>query len=329
MNFDFEKDILNWSNRVISRLGHEPSGDCNASSRLSQVFNILRNRIPPVPRTVEVATGFTCPQSHLNGYKQVISEIESGDCLMPRCSRQQVNKSGYIDLMLLDWGIHHLHLGTDKIPKGKTKGLIQGHKEILFVFITNDKAYIIGIFDHSSWIKQAVLQIVHDNWPHLLEPWKLNDVLDLAVEPTDADRKSLRNAYVNSPFKIGNNFYLGPGGGITSAGTGSNEILKANIVLRAADDLRDCVDKNVTYIEKSIGSKLGVLSFDVSRYILSKTFSISAPQNNARIFFPSTEPAGSLIHPAQANSVEPIADNYSYHEPRSFSGIMVEKLVRT
>src|SRR5690554_391832 len=237
MNFDFEKDILNWSNRVISRLGHEPSGDCESPSRLSQVFNILRNRIPPVPRTVEVATDFTCPQSYLNGYKQVISEIDRGDDLMPRCSRQQVNRSGYIDLMLLDWGIYHLHLGTDKISKGKTKGLIQGHKEILFVFITNDKAYIIGIFDHSSWTKQAVLQIVHDNWPHLLEPWKLNNVLDLAVEPTDADRKPLRNAYVNCPFKIGNNIY------------------------------------------------------------------------------PSAEPAGSLIHPAQASSVEPIADNYSYHEP--------------
>lgn len=329
MNFDFEKDVLNWSNRVIFRLGHEPYGDCETSSRLSQVFNILRNRIPPVPRTVEVATGFTCPQSHLNGYKQVISEIESGADLMPRCSRQQVNKPGYIDLMLLDWGIHHLHLGTEKILKGKTKGLIQGLKEILFVFLTNDKAYIIGIFNHSSWTKQAVLQVVHDNWPHLLEPWKLNRALDLAVEPTDADRKSLRDAYVNIPFKIGNNIYLGPGGGITSAGTGSNEIYKANIVLRAADDLSDWVNENVAHIEKSIGSTLGVLSFDVSRYILSRTFSISAPQNNARIFVPSTEPVGSLVHPAQASSVEPIADNYSYHEPGSFSGIMVEKLERT
>lgn len=328
MNFDFEKDVLNWSNRAIYRLGHEPSGMSVASSRLSQVFNILRNRIPPIPRAIKVATGFYCPQNHLNGYKQVIFEIERGDDLMPRCSRLQVNKSGYLDLMLLDWGIHHLHLGTENITKGKTNGLIQGHKEILFVFITNDTAYIIGIFDHSSWTKQAILYIVHDAWPHLLKPWKLNGALDLALEPTDEDRKSLRGAYVNSPFKIRNNVYFGPGGGITSAGTGANEIHKANIVLRAADDLSIWVNENVAHIENSVNSKLGDLSFDVSRYILSKTFSISAPQNNARIFVPSTEPAGSLVHPAQASSIEPIADYYSYHEPGSFSDIMVEKLGR-
>lgn len=248
---------------------------------------------------------------------------------MPRGSRQQVNKSGYIDLMLLDWGIHHLHLGTEKIIKGKNKGLIQGLQQILFVFITDDKAYIIGIFDHSSWTKKAVLHIIHDNWPHLLEPWKLNRAFDLVVESTDADRKSLRDAYVNSPFEIGNNVYFGAGGGITLAGTGSNEIHKANIVLRAANGLSDWVNGNVAYIEKNIDSKLGVLSFDVSRYILSKTLSISAPQNNARIFFPSTEPPSSFVHPALASIVEPIADNYSYHELESLSGIMVEKLGRT
>lgn len=329
MNFDFEKDILNWSNRAISRLGYDPSGDCEVSSRLSQVFNILRNRIPPVARDVEIAVGLSCPQSHLKGYKQVISEIKNGDNLMPRCSRQQLNKSGYINLMLIDWGIHHLHLGTERITKGKTMGLFQGHKEILFVFFTNDTAYIIGVFDHSSWTKQDVLQIVHDNWPHLLEPWKLKRVIEVDGEPTDADRKLLRDAFVNSPLKIGNNVYLGPGGGITSAGTGANEIQKVNEVLRAAGELRKWINSNATHIEEIIGSKLGDLNFDVSRYILSRTFSISAPQNNVRIFIPSTEPAGSLVHPAQASSVEPIADNYSFYTPKSFSHIKIEKLDRS
>lgn len=329
MNFDFEKDILDWSNETISRLGYKHSERSEASSRLAQVFGILRNRIPPIPRKAQVAKCFSCPQKHFDGYRQVISEIKSGRDLMPRCSRQQTNKSGYTDRMLLDWGIYHLHLGTSKIKKGKNKGLIQGHKEILYVFVSNEVAYVIGIFDHCSWTKQEVLQIVHDNWPHLLEQWKLREVVDLAREVTDEDRKALRNGNVNSPVKIGSHVYLGPGGGITSAGTGANEIYKALIVLRAADALRDWVTENTRFIEQNTNSKLETIKFDVSRFILSKTFSVYAPKNNMRIFIPSTDPAGSLVHPAQASTIEPEKENYSYHEPGSFSGILVQKLART
>ena len=67
MNFNFEKDILDWSNETISRLGYDPSDKNEASSRLAQVFGILRNRIPPVPRKVLIAKGFSCPLNHLNG----------------------------------------------------------------------------------------------------------------------------------------------------------------------------------------------------------------------------------------------------------------------
>jgi len=328
MNLDFEKDILDWSNAAISRLGYQAVDENEVLSRLAQVFGIIRNKIPPEPRKVEIATGFTCPVEHLNGYKKIISEIESGTDLMPRCSRQQTNKSGYTDRMLLDWEIYHLHLGTEKIKKGKNKGLIQGHKEVLFVFITNEVAYIIGVFDHSSWAKQEVLQIVYDNWPHLLEEWKLRNVVDLAREVTDEGRKILRNGNVNSPVKIGNHVYLGPGGGITSVGTGANETHKALMVLRKADTLSDWISENSEYIEQSLNSKLGNIKFDVSRFILSKTFSVYDQENRVRIFISSTDPAGSFVPPSQASTVEPIKDNYLYHEPGSFSGIFVQNLAR-
>lgn len=329
MNFDFEKDILDWSNETISRLGYQPSDRNEAASRLAQVFGIIRNRIPPVPRKVKIAKNFSCPEKHLGGYSQVISEIENGTDLMPRCSRQQTNKSGYIDRMLLDWGICHLHLGKEKVRKGKNKGLIQGHKEILFVLITNEVAHVIGVFDHSSWAKQEVLQIVYDNWPKLLEPWKIRAAVDLAREVTDEDRGILRNGNINSPVKIGNHIFLGPGGGITSAGIGANEIDKALIVLRAADSLCEWLTENSSYIEKNISSKLGSIKFDVSRFVLSKTYSVSDLENGVRIFIPSTDPVGSLIHPAQASILEPEKEKYSYHEPGSFSGILIENLART
>ncbi|HIF9078879.1 TPA: hypothetical protein ACX6NV_003791 [Photobacterium damselae] len=210
-----------------------------------------------------------------------------------------------------------------KIKTGKNKGLIQGNKEILFIFITDEVAHIIGIFDHSSWTKLEVLKIVHDNWPNLLEPWRQIGVIDLVQEVTDDDRKSLRDCNINSAVKIGNNVYSGPGGGITAGGTGTNEIQKALIVLRAADNLYEWVIENKSFIEKNINARLIKIKFDVSRFILSRTFSVYDPENKIRIFIESKEPIASLIHPTQAIMIEPERENYSYYKPGSFSGILI------
>lgn len=329
MEIDFDNDILTWSDLTISRLGYQPSGEGKAASRLAQVFSILRNRIPPIPREVRIAENFICPQIHDAGFNQIVSEIMNGTDLMRRCSRKQSNQSGYYDRMLLDWGIYHLHLGTVEITQGRNRSLIQGHKEILFVFITNEVAYIIGIFDHSSWERLQVMKIVHSNWPHLLEPWKLRGVIDLAREVSDDDRRTLRGANINSPFKIEDTVYFGPGGGLTGAGTGANETNKALIVMRAADNLGRWIKENKDFIEQKIDMRLGRIVFDVGRFILSRTYSVYDPQNRIRIYLPSEEPAGSLVHPAQASLIDPTGEMYSYHEPGSFVDILIESVEDT
>jgi hypothetical protein len=326
MNIDFEKDIIEWSNQTISRLGFYPSGENDTRSRLAQVFGILRNMIPPTPRKIKIAKGFAYPEAHAKGYKQILSEIEKGIDLTPRGSRKQTKEDAYNDPMLLDWNIYHLHLGKEVIRSGKNKGLIQGHKEILFVFFENETAYIIGVFDHSSWTKQEVLEIIFKNWPQLIERWKIERAIALSRDVTEAGRQSLRNAQINSPIKIGNNVYMGPGGGMTTSGSGANEIEKVLIVLSAVDGLKDYIKKNEQYIQRTVGVKVDLLNFDVSRFILSRTFSVYDRKNKLRLFIPSVDPVGSLVHPAQASIIEPIPKNYSYHNPSSFSDLLVEKV---
>ena len=324
MNINFEQDILEWSNQTISRLVFFPSGESDTRSRLAQVFGILRNMIPPKPRKIEIAKGFSYPEVYVEGYKQVLREIEEGIDLTPRGSRKQTKEDAYNDPMLLDWNIYHLHLGNEVIKSGKNKGLVQGHKEILFVFFENETAYIIGVFDHSSWTKQEVLEIIFENWPQLIDRWKIERAIGLSRDVTDTERKSLRNEQINSPIKIGNNVYMGPGGGMTTSGSGTNEIEKVLIVLRAANKLKDYIKKNQKYIQRTVNVKVDQLNFDVSRFILSRTFSVHDRKNKFRIFIPSDDPAGSLVHPAQASIVEPTPENYSFHNPDSFSDILVE-----
>lgn len=305
MNFDFENDILEWSNNVISKLGYIPCSENTATKRLSHVFNYLRHKIPPIPRSIKIANNFSCPENYVNGYEQTILEIKTGQDLMPRCSRQQREESGHFDRMLFDWNIYHLHLGTEKIQQGKNKGLIQGHKDILFIYITDKIAYIIGIFGHGSWTKQEVLETVHCNWPELLDLYKLEGEVNLTREVTEHDR------------------------GITNAGTGSNEIDKALIVMRAIDDLKEWINSNSNLVMKSLRSKDELIKLDVSRYILTKTFSVFSSESQVRIFIPSKDHLNSLIHPALVNSVEPDEGSYEYYTPGSFSGILVHDLKNT
>ncbi len=292
MNFDFERDILIWTCSHIEKLGYEPKHENSAANALSQLFNIIRNLIPAKARNIRISKYFSCPEKYLNGYNQILSEIREGKNLAPRCSRQQKKKHGYIDGALIDWNIYHLHLGDKLIISGKNKNLIQGHKDILFTFIDDENAYIIGIFDHDSWTKQSVLQIVYDNWPWLLEPFKINRAIDLAIDVTDDDRKQLRNAFVNSPIKLGDHVYFGPGGGITAAGTGYNEVHKANIILDAVQEMEFWITNHSDYLNKlfenkSVPLNQEILKFDVSRFVFKRNYSITATKNSLRLYIPS------------------------------------------
>ena len=331
MNFDFKKDILDWACSKVEKLGYEPKNKKSSIDVLDQFFNIIRNTIPPKPRNIKIAKKFSCPEVYFDGYNQLLLEIKQGVNLTPRSSRQQKNKHNYLDGALIDWNIHHLHLGKKTITTGKNKGLIEGYKDVIFSFIGEDCVYIIGIYDHDSWTKQSVLQTVHDNWPQLLEPFKINRAVDLATEVTDDDRKQLRKASINSPIKIGNNVYFGPGGGMTTAGVGYNEVKQSNYIIEAAYDLERWINNNphqfnAVFMNKPFSLDQDVLKFDVSRFVFTRNYVITAIKNGLRLYIPSSDPAGSLIHPSLINLIEPDANQYQYFEPNAISNIFVESV---
>ena len=317
MTYNFEKDVLEWSVNTITRLGHRTETGNDPRQPLAQVFTIARHLITPVPRNVKVAKGFVCPKEYIDGYNQIISEIETGKNLSPRGSRQQKNIDVHVDGMLVDWGVHHLHLGTEFIKKGKNKGLIQGNKDIIFVFFTYDCAYVIGIYDHSSWVREDVLLTVKNNWPHLIEPYRINRAVDLSRDVNESDRQLLRKNNINSPIKIDGAIYFGPGGGISCGGIGINEVESANIVLRAVDDLGKWFKKNAPELKGQLSKHsydIGnvTFTFEVSKFILSRTFTVKSTDGAIRIHIPSTDEPASLVHASIASVIEPDEEKYAF-----------------
>lgn len=223
--------------------------------------------------------------------------------------------------MLLDWNIHHLHLGVKKIKKGKSKGLIEGSEEILFVYFTNDCAYFIGIFDHSSWCKRSILEVVKENWSYLLEPFKIGLVgLDGDVE--ESDHLKMRRAKINVPIRVGDSFYFGPGGGYAMSGHGEQEIHKARLVVHAAIHLNSVISKYHDQLEAIHLANEGSLSdfslkFDVSEFVFSgKVAVILSSKTQERVYLPY-ENSESLINASYREIIEPRKQNMQIYALKS------------
>ena len=116
----------------------------------------------------------------------------------------------------------------------KHPNLMKGTKELLFAVVKDNDFYALGIFDHKAWSKQALLDIVKANWPHLIKPYELvgNTLkpMGLSRTYTDAGAATLRKHGINALTEgPDGSIRMGPGGGVTTDGGSlsvSRELIK-------------------------------------------------------------------------------------------------------
>lgn len=183
-------------------------------------FNAESRRIEPRSRTVWKSDIFRCPIELAAGWSLLEQKIINGEDLTPHLSKL-IDKAEDNDLMLNDWGIHHLHLGT--ILEGD---YIKRTGPLLFGFVTQNNFYAVNVYAHGAWTKSDIIEIIHRNWPELLDSKKVN-ALDIAVNPSDQVRKVFRNKHINSMIKVSDGtIYAPPGGGMMTNGGSLNSRIK-------------------------------------------------------------------------------------------------------
>lgn len=126
----------------------------------------------------------------------LIAKIEAGEDMGPHLSarvRQGHDPNAPSlaarkdrDLLLADWGVHHLHL----TPK-------HGDDLVFAVFRPED-AYLIGLYSHRDWARRSVLETLIRNWPDAGLVIKL-PLMGLTNDWGDRDRKQLREAGISIP----------------------------------------------------------------------------------------------------------------------------------
>ena len=184
-------------------------------------FNAENRRPEKKIRELIVADSFVCPQELSEGWEKLKKKVEDGEDLTPNLSKL-INRLDNKDSMLNDWGVYHFHLGK------KMKGsFTERTGPLLFALLNGNSFYAIGIFDHGSWANQDIVEIIHRNWPTVIENYRLRDALEMSHSFTEKERLILRSKGVNMFTSVNDGTIYAPmGGGVAGSRFNTQAVMR-------------------------------------------------------------------------------------------------------
>lgn len=225
IDIDLRRDLVTFFRAELVRLGYNVVDVTDDHELVCGYFGVRRRLISLEPRHILKSKNFSCIPEHRNALTEIEQLILYGGNLTPYLSRR-IKKFNYNDLLLNDWGIHHLHLGTEMDPDGFINRTDIG-RPLLYCHFAGDYAYFIDILPHGSWTSQKLITTMHDNWPELLSSFRINGVTKTRL--SDEEIKELRRKKINYFIDMDDGTtYSPPGGGNTSAGTNILDVMRAN-----------------------------------------------------------------------------------------------------
>jgi hypothetical protein len=265
MNIDFQRDLRRIFIGVLST-----NADADAKVAIEQMtefelvacyLNWRRRMILPQPRRLIESKEFAVSKRHSTYCKQIdalLSEIESGKDITRHLSKlvlhAYVHKEAPkplsprrrpdLDLLLNDWGIHHLHI-SDEMEPGNT-GFVKRDGPLLFAIFLQDRVYLLDILGHNDFANDHLLHVVAANWSNERLIVKLG-VMPGATD-TAKERNMLRSAGIATAAIIDGHAYVsGLTGGLTTAGTSTRNTHEAKQFLRRIIELETAC-KNPSFV---------------------------------------------------------------------------------
>lgn len=246
VEIDFYRDWIELMRNKLSSEGLDTQ-KLHADGDVERAFFNFRWRlIPPMPRKVFKASTFSCPPEYSAGLELLESRIVAGENVAPYLSRK-LPRLEFTDGLLNDWGIHHLHLGTEQDKRGRIKGT----PDVLFARFDKEAAYFLEIQGHDAWTCREFVQIIHDNWPETIERSRLKGVRGMRENFTDSEYATLRCKNGNTTIQVADGTVYGwIGGGIMADGTSALVRREADHWQLRVQDLTESVKTKIDEIAR-------------------------------------------------------------------------------
>jgi hypothetical protein len=264
---DFEEDIRQ---HVLSNLPNKSKFNqdlaAKDASELLIIYGNWCNRLVKAqPRRVHEskvlrANPHASDPQYGPGLAQIIAKLQNGEDISPHLSRricwgyETAGASGDtllgrkdLDLMLSDWGVHHLHLSTEV----ETDGFVKGSKYLPFAVFQPNDAYLIDIKEHGAWTNTDLVRVIVDEWPDAGLVQEVMGIKGLVYSRSETERKMLRDAGIVTIIEIDGRFYL-PTARMSSCGTPLRAVRTADRVFDDIDRFKAQLAEAPAFVSRSI-----------------------------------------------------------------------------
>lgn len=202
--------------------------------------------VDPLPRKIALSLAFPktdLPPSAQRGLSSLLKKFSTGEDVNPYQGRGLIirndtsgsKKHSRTDLLYADWNLLHFHLSDEPIPPGQFFSKPADH--LAFCLIGGDVVALVDVLPHPDRAGFANIDLfatMADSWPQYIKQYELKGLL-AGNSLSSSEISQLREAGVTTFIKHNGKIYMGPGGGITTAGTSLQ-------IGRSCDYLRDTVD---------------------------------------------------------------------------------------
>lgn len=215
-------------------------------------LNAQNRRIPSsVPRVVHESRELLIPEEFRPDYDALLLLIHAGGDLKPYLSRDILKKArpDKNDGLLNSWGIQHLHFRSE------------GTDQLLFCVIQDQDVFLIQTLPHRAehlWVNTQLIQIVHDNWPHLIARGRHSG---LSPEHFSEEKRSSLRAYnANFPVTVvDGTVYLPPAGGIMASGDAQEDLLNCDKIFHELRYWQTMIVENESVIRAALAASRNLI----------------------------------------------------------------------
>ena len=239
---------------------------------LIHFLNWINRLIHPHPRNVvfseELLLNPILPQ-----YEQrivaIANKIKHGNDITPHLSarvsigyastqkKKNLNARQDLDMLLNDWGIHHLHL-SDSIASNGFVTRNRKDTNLLFAIFLPDTSYFLNILAHGDWGDDELVKIAVRNWPNDELFLDLRGILPGQPSETDRQYSKIRGVGLSTSVNVDGIIYISRTLGISCAGTATRSSLEAIRFLQHLKTVCEEIQKNPLYLKPYVEKAGGV-----------------------------------------------------------------------